>query len=84
VHRQVERVYWLTLSRAPTKSQRQAAADFIEQRFRSSMQSLLDRHVNTYQRTQELLRRKALADFCRVMLNANEFVYLDWIAPPNC
>jgi hypothetical protein len=77
VNRQVERVYWLTLSRAPTKSQRQAAADFVEQRFRSSMKSLLDRHINTDQRTQDLLRRKALTDFCHVMFNANEFVYVD-------
>ena len=52
--KQIERAVWLTLSRAPTATERQQAAAFLA------------KHGKT-----------GLSEFCRALLNVNEFVYVD-------
>ncbi|HMP01907.1 MAG TPA: DUF1553 domain-containing protein [Gemmatales bacterium] len=62
--RQVERGYWLTLGRSPTTAERSAALEFIkgqEQMHRAAPDG----------------SRLALADFCHVLFNLNEFIYLN-------
>ncbi len=46
VSRQVERVYWLALSRQPTDAERRTAAEFVDERFDSERRQLLDKHIN--------------------------------------
>jgi mono/diheme cytochrome c family protein len=77
IGRKVDRAYRLALSRSPTEAEQRVATEFVEGRFRSSMQSLLDRHINIDLTAQQKLHRDALADLCHVLFNTNEFVYLD-------
>lgn len=58
---QVERAYRIVLSRAPKAEERDAALDFLRKQ-----STLLGES-----------RDAALADFCHVLLNSNEFLYLN-------
>ena len=75
--RQVERAYWLALSRPPTEDQRRTAMRFVEQRFQAGRRQLVDQRVSTDANTYDELRRCALADLCHVLFNSNEFVYVN-------
>ncbi len=75
--RQVERAYWLALSRPPTEDQRRTAMRFVEQRFQAGRRQLVDQRVSTDANTYDQLRRRALADLCHVLFNSNEFVYVN-------
>jgi hypothetical protein len=75
--RQVERAYWLALSRPPTEEQARTATTFIEQRFQAGRKQLLDQRVNVESKIHDQLRRRALADLCHVLFNSNEFVYVN-------
>ncbi len=75
--RQVERAYWLALSRPPTEDQRRTAMRFVEQRFQAGRRQLVDQRVSTDANTYDELRRRALADLCHVLFNSNEFVYVN-------
>ncbi len=77
VSRQVERAYWLALSRQPTDAERRTAAEFVDERFDSERRQLLDKHINLTIKAQEELRRHALADLCHAIFNSNEFVYVN-------
>jgi hypothetical protein len=57
--RQVERAWWLALSRAPSESERQAALAHLEAQSRSADAP------------------QGLASLCHVLLNLNEFIYVD-------
>jgi len=63
VGRQVERVFWRSLSRPPSEAERADCVQFIhnQRKYHQSSNGTL----------------KALADLCHVMFNLNEFVYLD-------
>jgi hypothetical protein len=64
--RQVERAYWLALSRAPTATERQLGVTFLRgQRQRHREAGLAGPG------------RAALTDLCQVLFNTNEFVYVD-------
>lgn len=77
LNRQVERAYWLALSRPPTEDQRRMGARFVEQRFQAGRRQVLDQRVNMETNIQAELRRRALADLCHVLFNSNEFVYVN-------
>lgn len=66
--KQVERLYWLTLSRPPTTQQRESAIAFLnEQRQLHRRKMAADDEA----------MQAALTDLCHVMLNLNEFVYVN-------
>ncbi len=75
--RQVERAYWLAFSRAPSDAERRTAVEFVNTRYAATLQGLLDKRANADSKTREQLRQRALADLCHVLVNANEFVYLE-------
>ena len=66
--RQIERAYRLALTRPPTAEERALARAFVE--------DYLRRHA-AGEAGLGALARRALIDFCHVLLNTNEFVYVD-------
>jgi hypothetical protein len=85
--RQIERAYKIALCRLPTAAQKQAALDFL------TRQTQLHLHPNQQanagpglqqaglaapdDKAEKEAVRAALADFCHVLINTNEFIYLD-------
>ena len=69
-NRQIDHLYRLTLGRAPTEVERKIAQEFIE-RHQQSLNRLAGADG------QLLDARVALSRFCRVLMNLNEFVYID-------
>lgn len=71
--RQVERVWWLALARAPSETERNAAlAHLQKQRERFAAQADDGAALDAAEAT-----RRALASLCHVLLNTNEFIYVD-------
>ena len=79
--RQIEFCYLRTLGRRPTADEQQIAADFLEhesQKLRQEKREAttlaipddLPDHVDVY-------HAAALTQFCLVVFNLNEFIYLD-------
>jgi hypothetical protein len=64
--KQVERAYWLALSRPPTDAQRHVGVTFLH------LQQEFHRKSGGSDPAQA-----ALTDLCQVLFNANEFVYLE-------
>ena len=67
----IERAYRLTLSRPPTRHERESMLDFL----RREMEASLWESTKINDRGE--VRRAALNQMCRVMFNLNEFVYPD-------
>ena len=67
---QVERAFWLALSRAPSDSERAASVTFLESQRRQRAER--DTSAST-----DDVRLQSLADFCQALFGANEFVYVD-------
>ena len=61
---QIERVYWVTLSRPPTGEERQISLES----FQAASEALTDRDDH---------RRQVLAKFCHTLFNSAAFVYID-------
>jgi hypothetical protein len=71
---QVERAWWLALSRAPTGDERaQAAAHLQTQRKNLTEQA----NAAGESLSDDVLHTQALASLCHVLLNLNEFIYVD-------
>jgi hypothetical protein len=70
---QVERAWWLALSRAPSESERAAALEHLQKQRERFVVSAVD---GTSLDPVEAERR-ALASLCHVLLNTNEFIYVD-------
>jgi mono/diheme cytochrome c family protein len=77
VNRQIERAYWLTFSRPPTIAERQQAVQFIEQETQTEQAAVENRKSSAEAKSPTAVRRRALADFCHVLFNSNEFVYVN-------
>jgi hypothetical protein len=77
VGRQVERAYWLALSHAPTDHQRRHGAEFIDQQIQLETAVPINRAEHSQGQSPASVRRRALADLCHVLLNSNEFVYVN-------
>ena len=60
---QIERAWWLALCRAPSESERAAAVSHLD---------LQRRNLG-----EDEARRQALTSLCHVLLNLNEFIYVD-------
>ncbi|MBL8793672.1 MAG: PSD1 domain-containing protein [Planctomycetia bacterium] len=65
--RQIERAFWLALSRQPTKDEIQQVAGFLRQQADQP----------GVKRTPAEAVRAALTDLCHVLLTCNEFVYVN-------
>jgi hypothetical protein len=65
---QAERALWLALSRQPTSQRVNEAVEFLSQ------QQAMHRQDG---KNEEQAQRLALGDLCHVLLNCNEFVYID-------
>ena len=76
LQRQVETVYWNSLSRPPLATEQKDCSQFLETQRAYHRQRLHDSHTNlsTLDLKVDLL---ALTDLCHVMFNLNEFAYLD-------
>ncbi len=71
---QVERVWWLALTRAPTDSQRTMALSHLI----TQLENLIARAAEENKPlTSEEARLQALTSLCLVLLNLNEFIYVD-------
>ncbi|MDB5389360.1 MAG: hypothetical protein JWM11_5006 [Planctomycetaceae bacterium] len=66
---QVVELYELGLSRKPTEQELQRGIAFLKQQF--------EFHHQTPDRDPEISRQLALTDFCHVLINLNEFVFLN-------
>ena len=71
---QIERAYFLALCRAPTREERVAILAFLD---RESRARLAETDQTGTVLTTTRARHEALEQFCRVIFNANEFVYAD-------
>jgi len=83
---QVKRAYWLALSRAPTEGEIGLALGFLDKQVEKLRQEAAERSATSPQseeaaakpdEVEAKLRRQALQAFALVMLNLNEFVYVD-------
>jgi hypothetical protein len=75
VARQVEQVYWLGLSRPPTERESQLGREFLEQQQKYHQRqsaAATDAEIDRLQQSE----LRALTDLCHVLLNLNEFVYV--------
>ncbi len=69
--KQVEHAYLLALCRPPTATERSALVQFLEREAENLRKEAQGKVA------QEDLRRRALVQMCRVILNLNEFLYPD-------
>ncbi len=74
--RQIERAFLLALSRRPSEAEFRAASEFLDKEERQ-IESDRARGINDGRTGPASARRQALEAFCLVVLNMNEFVYLD-------
>lgn len=75
VSAQIDRAWWLALSRAPTAAEREAALAHLQrqqQRFADQQPAAVGSGPD-----QDEAREFALASLCHVLLNLNEFIYID-------
>ncbi|MCA9414159.1 MAG: DUF1553 domain-containing protein, partial [Candidatus Omnitrophica bacterium] len=63
---QINRAFWLTLSRAPDESEMENSLSFLETQTVEYEESGADNS-----------KRAAVVDFCQALMNLNEFVYVD-------
>jgi hypothetical protein len=71
--RQIERAWWLALGRRPSDGERNAALAHVQkQRERCSSPSEDGKVMDAGE-----ANRRALASLCHVLLNTNEFIYVD-------
>jgi mono/diheme cytochrome c family protein len=85
--KQIERAYQIALCRLPTAVQKQAALDFLTRQAQLHLDTTHQaNNAPTVQqaglttpdaKTQQEAAHAALADFCHVLINTNEFIYLD-------
>ncbi len=78
--KQIERAYVLTLLRQPTGNQKQLAAAFIEKQTALRLGQGGVRTAVAAGKDQAAIAKAhedALAEFCHVLINTNEFIYLD-------
>ena len=73
--KQVERAYWMALSRQPTQQEAITGAEAI-QNFTRQWLEQLQKEVPAEPR-QAKAKWLGLASFCHVMLNSPDFVYID-------
>ncbi len=85
--KQIDRAYQIALCRRPTAAQKQTALDFLTRQTQLHLDTAHQatsgptaQHVGFTtpdDKTQKAAAQAALADFCHVILNTNEFLYLD-------
>jgi hypothetical protein len=74
---QIDRAYWLAFQRPVTDTQRAAAVEFVQAETEQHVARLKD-DASVYEADRtNVAAERALADFCHVLLNANEFVYVE-------
>jgi mono/diheme cytochrome c family protein len=84
---QIERAYQIALCRRPTASQKQAALEFLARQTQLHLDPTQQTNKNPTVQQAGLIppddkarkeaARAALADFCHILINTNEFIYLD-------
>ncbi len=70
----INRLFWLTLSRAPNDAEMETCCAFLEQKRAAYAE---ESKVNSSQDTLADLDLRALRDLSLALINTNEFVYLD-------
>ena len=71
--KQAERAVWLALSRPPDAEEKAVAADLLARHAKLHA----ERPEDAKEQPTETPERAALTDLCRMLLNLNEFVYVD-------
>jgi mono/diheme cytochrome c family protein len=79
---QIERAYKIALIRPPTPAQKALALDFLTHQTQLHLQASAAPHTASDNTMPDLKARQeaehaALTDFCHVLINTNEFLYLD-------
>ena len=79
VNRQIERAYWLAFSRPPTISSDSRRFNSSSKRLKLEQAAVENRaeRSRAEAKSPTAVRRSALADFCHVLFNSNEFVYVN-------
>ena len=85
--KQIERAYQIALCRRPTAAQKQTALDFLTRQAQMHLDPTHQANNGPSvqqvgfkapdNKAQKEAARAALADFCHVLINTNEFIYLD-------
>ena len=85
--KQIERAYQIALCRRPTAAQKQAALDFLTRQAQLHLDAAHQARngpvvqqagfATRDEKAQKEAANAALADFCHVLINTNEFIYLD-------
>jgi mono/diheme cytochrome c family protein len=76
--KEVERAYRLALVRPPTEAERARALGFLDEQTLRRLQPAIGTGAGRVEpSTRKDAERMALVDFCHVLLNSNEFVYVD-------
>jgi hypothetical protein len=74
---QIERAYWLAFQRPATDDQKTEAVAFVTAEAEQHLARLKD-DATVYEADRaNVANERALADFCHVLFNANEFVYVE-------
>ena len=74
VTRQIARAYEIALLRRPTPSQQALAQEFLAKQTRLHLN---DAQNNKQSNAPKIAQQAALTDLCHVLINTNEFLYLD-------
>jgi hypothetical protein len=69
---QIDRVYWIALSRAPREQERSLASQTLNELTDAWTRELREQNQSTDDAPQ-----RALATFCHTIMNAAEFIYID-------
>ncbi len=74
---QIERAYWLAFQRPSTEEQTSGAVEFVNAETEQHLARLKE-DASVYEADRAAVAsERALADFCHVLFNANEFVYVE-------
>lgn len=71
---QIERAYWIVYARPITEGQSARALKFVEKQSLTYVKEFLPDLLDS---VKERMAMETLTDFCHVLLNSNEFLYLD-------
>jgi hypothetical protein len=75
--RQIERAWWLALSRQPSDGERDAALTHLHRQYARFVSNAHNGESDASAPKQSDAQRQALASLCHVLLNTNEFIYVD-------
>ncbi len=77
VQQQIERAWWLALSRAPSQTERDTALTHLHKQYARFANQTSSGQDKAKALSELDARQHALTSLCHVLLNTNEFIYVD-------